>query len=104
METVTRRVAQAGVALLLMALLIGMWAGLALSGQAPGDGKILLGAHVTAVTGGLWALAFGWTQPMLRLEDAARRRLAWLVVAPQFANAAIGFAKGLAGVHGVGLS
>lgn len=96
--------ARGAAALMLASLLTGALAGLAMSGSIPGDGRILLGAHVAAATGCFFCVAVGWSLPKLRYGSTWQTRLAWLVVIGNGANWLVSTAKAFFGVHGVGLT
>ena len=91
-----------GAILLVASMAVGGLAAGGMSGQIPIDGKMLLAAHVTGIMGTFFILAVAWTLPHLRYSDAARARIAWLVIGANFANVIIGVGKAPFGVHGVG--
>lgn len=85
-------------------MVVGALAAFALAGQMPGDGRMLLAAHVTGIIGALLVIAIAWTMPMLRYGDVGRARLALVVILAMWANLVIGTAKAYPAVHGVGLT
>ncbi len=100
----SRFLARAAALLYLLSMVTGALAGLSLSGQLPADGHIVLGAHVSALTGALMLLGFAYTTPMLRYTDAGLKRLAWAFIVASYSNWAISTAKAFPAVHGVGLT
>lgn len=104
-EPLVRMLARAGAGLVLLGLLTGIVAGGALSGRFSFlDGRILLGAHVVALTGAFFIFALAWTQPMLHLGEKGRVRLAWAVIVANYSNWLVTTVKSTMGVHGVDLS
>lgn len=100
-----RVLARAGAGLVLLGLLTGIVAGGALSGRFTFiDGKIVLGAHLAALMGAFFIFAVAWTLPFLHLGEVGLRRLAWAVIASNYANWLITSAKSFIGVRGVDLS
>src|SRR5262249_40975167 len=99
-----RLLARSAAILFLLAMATGAFAALALSGQVPADGHIVLGAHVSALTGTLLLLGVAYTLPMLSYGDTGRQRLAWAFIVANFANWAISTGKAFPAVHGVGFN
>ena len=96
-----RLLAAAGAILIAVSLLVGAVAGLALTKKVDADGAVLLAAHVAGLMGAFMIFGLGWSLPMLRLSAAAKVRLAWLVIVPNYANGAITTLKAFLGVHGL---
>ncbi|MES1173150.1 MAG: hypothetical protein ABUL62_02385 [Myxococcales bacterium] len=90
------------VALLAIAMLTGGWAGVALSGKVvipiP---HLALAAHLNALLGSFWLLAFAFTLPMLSYGDRAKVRLAWLQLVPNYANWFVTLIASFLGVRGL---
>ncbi|HVE88005.1 MAG TPA: hypothetical protein VND93_34345 [Myxococcales bacterium] len=104
-DDLTRLLARSGAGLVLLGLLTGLLAGVAMSGKLSGmDGRILLGAHLASLMGAFFIFALAWSQPLLRLGEQGRTRLAWAVIVSNYANWLITTVKSGFGVHGIDLS
>lgn len=97
----SRLLAVAGAILVGLALLTGAVAGLAMTDKIDADGATLLAGHVVGLTGAFMIFGLGWSLPMVNLTPAAKMRLAWCVIVPNYANLIITFAKGFLRVHGL---
>jgi hydroxylaminobenzene mutase len=99
---VRARLAQAGAWLFAVGLLTGLWAGVVLTEQVvvrvP---RLALAAHLNGLLGGLWLLAVAWSLDFLRYGERGRRRLAWLVAVPAWANWLITLVASVLGVRGL---
>ncbi len=88
--------------LLVIAMLTGGYAGLALSGKVvipiP---HLALAAHLNALLGCFWLLAFSYTLPMLSYGEQAKERLAWLQLIPNYANWLVTLIASFLGVRGL---
>lgn len=97
-----QRVAKLAVVLLAIAMVTGGWAGVALSGKVvipiP---HLALAAHLNALLGGLWLLAFSFTLPMLSYSDKTKERLAWLQIIPNYGNWFVTLIASFLGVRGL---
>lgn len=98
-----RLLGKAAALLFLIALLTGLYAGLAMSGKIPVHGGAALASHLNALMGTFLMVSFGWTMPMLRYGDAAKRRLALVFVATSYANWIITAVKAALQVSGLDL-
>lgn len=96
--------ARSGAALMVASLLVGGLAALSMSGALPFDGRMMLGAHVTGVTGVFFVFAVAWTLPMLSFGETGRARLGWTVAGACWANLLVGTGKVAFKAHGVGLT
>lgn len=101
-DPLQRRVAGRAVVLLVIAMLTGGWAGIALSGKVvipiP---HLALSAHLNALLGSFWLLAFAFTLPMLSYGEQGKRRLAWLQLVPSYANWFVTLVASFLGVRGI---
>ncbi len=88
--------------LLVISMLTGGYAGLALSGKVviliP---HLALAAHLNALLGCFWLLAFAFTLPMLSYSDRAKERLAWLQIIPNYGNWLVTLIASFLGVRGL---
>lgn len=96
-----RLLAAAGAILIGLALLAGAVAGLAMTDKIPADGHTILAAHLAGLMGAFMIFGYGWSLPMLALSPAAKTRLAWFVIAPNYANLILTFVKGFLKVKGL---
>lgn len=101
--TEARRLAYHAAIQYVLALLTGGLAAFALSGQlGAADGRIMLGAHVTAITGTLIMLGVAYTMPMLHYGPVGRSRVALGFLIATYSNWIISSGKAFLFVHGVG--
>lgn len=97
-----RRVAARAVVLLTLSMLTGAWAGIVLSGKVVVPiPHLALAAHLNALIGALWLLAFSFTLPMLSYGDRTKERLAWLQIIPLYGNWLITLVASVLGVRGL---
>lgn len=83
-------------------MLTGLWAGLALSGKIVVPiPHLALAAHLNALLGCFWLLAFSFTLPMLSYSDRAKERLAWLQIVPNYGNWLVTLIASFLGVRGL---
>src|SRR5215475_6968735 len=78
--------ARAGAILILLGLLTGGYVSSAMTGGLPADAGAALASHLNAILGGFWIFAVAWSVPRLGYGPTGARRLAWLVIVPNFAN------------------
>lgn len=97
----SRLLALSGAVLIALALVVGAIAGLAMTGKVPADGGTLLSAHLAGLMGAFMIFGLGWSLPLVSLSPAGKRRLAWLVVLPNFANWLLTTLKAFLRVHGL---
>lgn len=103
-SSIERFLARAAAILMMLGLLTGILVGQAMTGGLKLDAHAALAAHLNALMGVFWILGFAWTLPMLRYSETGKRRLAWLVVIPNYANWLVTTVKGFLGVSGVAYS
>ena len=89
---------------MLLALLTGALAGLALGGTIGGDGHTLLSAHLAALMACFFCVAVAWTLRFIRYGNVWQTRLAWLVIIGNGANWSITTVKAFLEVDGVALT
>ncbi|MEO8903190.1 MAG: hypothetical protein ABI488_13800 [Polyangiaceae bacterium] len=83
-------------------MLTGGWAGIALSGKVVVPiPHLALAAHLNALLGCFWLLAFSFTVPMLSYGEKAKRRLAWLQIIPNYGNWLVTLVASFLGVRGL---
>ena len=78
--------ARAGAILILLGLLTGGYVSRAMTGSLQVDAGAALASHLNAILGGFWIFAVAWSVPRLGYGPTGARRLAWLVIVPNFAN------------------
>jgi hydroxylaminobenzene mutase len=78
--------ARAGAVLILLGLLTGLYVSAAMTGALPVAADAALASHLNAILGAFWIFAVAWSVPRLSYGTAGARRLAWLVIVPNFAN------------------
>lgn len=101
-DPLQRHVAGRAVVLLAIAMVTGLWAGVALSGKVVVPiPHLALAAHLNALFGCLWLLGFAFTLPMLRYSDQAKWRLATLQIVPNYGNWLITLIASFLGVRGI---
>lgn len=83
---IQRQLAIWGAVLLLLGLLTGFYISAAMGQRIDADVHSTVAAHLNAFLGAFWIFGFAWTLPMLRYGPAGQRRLAVLVVVPNYAN------------------
>jgi hydroxylaminobenzene mutase len=96
-----RTLAVATAWLLMLGVFTGFFAAAAMSGQINADGHAALASHLNALLGAFWMHAVAWSMPLLRYGAVGQRRLAWLVIIPNFANWIVTAAKALLKVSGI---
>jgi (hydroxyamino)benzene mutase len=97
-----RRLAVSGAWLFAVGMVTGIWAAVVLTGQVTvGLPRLALAAHLNGLLGGFWLVLVGATLDMLRYGDAGRRRLAWVVMVPAWANWLVTLLASFLGVTGL---
>ena len=97
-----RGLLRAGAWVFAFGLLTGLWAGLALTGKVHvAFPRLALGAHLTAMLGGLWLIALAWSLDDLRYGPRGQRRLAWLIGVSVWANWSLTLVASALGVRGL---
>ena len=101
-DSLQRRIAARAVVLLVISMLTGGYAGLALSGKVTIPiPHLALAAHLNALLGCFWLLAFSFTLPMLSYGEKAKERLAWLQLVPNYGNWFVTLVASFLGVRGL---
>jgi hypothetical protein len=101
-ESLRRGLLRAGAWVFALGLLTGLWAGLVLTGKVRvAFPRLALGAHLTAMLGGLWLIAVAWSLDFLRYGPRGQRRLAWLIALSVWANWALTLVASALGVRGL---
>jgi hydroxylaminobenzene mutase len=104
-DPLRRRLTAAGAWLLAVGMVTGLWAGIVLTGRVSvGLPRLALAAHLNALLGGFWLVLVGSTLDMLRYGETGRRRLAWLVIVPAWANWLVTLLASALGVTGLDYS
>jgi len=96
--------ARAGAVLILLGLLTGGYVSSAMTGGLPVDAGAALASHLNAILGAFWIFAVGWSIPRISYGPTGARRLAWLVIVPNFANWFITAIKAWLKVKGIAAS
>lgn len=97
----SRLLAAAGAILIGLSLLMGAVAGLAMTNKIDAHGPTILASHLAGLMGAFMIFGLGWSLPMVNLSSAAKMRLAWFVIVPNFANMIITAIKGFLHVQGL---
>jgi hypothetical protein len=101
-DDLRRALSRAGAWLFAVGLLTGLWAGVALTGTVQvAHPRLALGAHLTALLGGLWLFAVARSLDLLRYGARNRRRLGWLIGVAVWANWSITLVASMLGVRGL---
>jgi hydroxylaminobenzene mutase len=93
--------ARAGAILILLGLLTGGYVSAAMTGALSVDAGAALASHLNAILGGFWIFAVAWSLPRIRYGPTSARRLAWLVIVPNFANWLVTAIKAWLNVKGI---
>ncbi len=101
-DRLRRALVRAGAWLFAFGLLTGLWAGVVLTGKVSvAFPRLALGAHLTAMLGGLWLIAVAWSLELLRYGPHGQRRLAWLIGISVWANWSVTLVASALGVRGL---
>ena len=101
-DPLRRRLASSGAWLFAIGMLTGLWAGAVLTERVSVTlPRLALSAHLNALLGGMWLVLVGSTLDMLHYGDIGRRRLAWVVIVPAWANWLITLIASVLGVTGL---
>jgi hypothetical protein len=101
-DRLRRALMGAGAWLFAVGLLTGLWAGAVLTGKVHvAYPRLALGAHLTAMLGGLWLFAVAWSLDWLRYGPRGQRRLAWLIAISVWANWWLTLLASALGVRGL---
>ena len=101
-ESLRRGLLRAGAWVFAFGLLTGLWAGLVLTDKVRVTfPRLALGAHLTAMLGGLWLIALAWSLDFLRYGPRGQRRLAWLIGLSVWANWSLTLVASALGVRGL---
>jgi hydroxylaminobenzene mutase len=83
-------------------MLTGLWTAAALTGKVKvGIPHLALAAHLNAVIGGLWLIAFASTLPHLSLSERGKHRLALLVLVAAYGNWLVTLLASVLGARGL---
>ena len=97
-----RKLAAAGAVLFSLGMLTGLWSAVALTGRVKvGIPRLALIAHINGLLGGLWLLGLAWSFIFLRYGERGRRRLAFGVALPAYANWFVTLIASFLGVTGL---
>ena len=98
---VARLLGRSAALLILLALFTGFFVAAAMTGKVPADSHAALASHLNALLGSFWILGVAWSLPLLRYGEKGLTRLAWLTIAPNYANWIVTALKALWRVAGV---
>src|SRR4051812_726896 len=98
-QPLARRLMFWGAALVCLGLVTGLYAAAAITGKAPGDGRIAVAAHVTTVMSGLLLVAVAASLPHLRYSLVGSQRLGSLFIFAGIAGWLFNFSKAVAATH-----
>ena len=101
-DPLRRRLAASGAWLFALGMVTGLWAAAVLTGRVSVTlPRLALAAHLNALLGGMWLVLVGTTLDMLHYGELGRRRLAWVVIVPAWANWSITLIASVLGVTGL---
>lgn len=101
-DPLRRRLAASGAWLFAIGMVTGLWAAAVLTERVTvGLPRLALAAHLNALLGGMWLVVVGSTLDMLHYGESGRRRLAWIVIVPAWANWLITLIASVLGVTGL---
>jgi len=101
-DPLRRRLAASGAWLFAIGMVTGLWAAVVLTERVTvGLPRLALAAHLNALLGGMWLILVGSTLDMLHYGEIGRRRLAWVVIVPAWANWLITLIASVLGVTGL---
>ncbi len=86
---------------MMLGLLTGLLVSAAMGGQIDADIHAALAAHLNGLLGAFWIGLVAWTLPMLSYGEQGKRRLAWAVIVPNYANWLVTAIKSVLKVSGV---
>jgi (hydroxyamino)benzene mutase len=94
--------AATGAILFSVGMLTGIWSATALTGKVQvGIPRLALIAHMNGLLGGLWLLGVAWTFNFLRYSEKGKRRLAFGIALPAWANWFVTLIASFLGVTGL---
>jgi hydroxylaminobenzene mutase len=97
----SRFLGRSGAILIAISLFLGFFVAGAMTNKVPADAHSALAAHLNAMLGAFWIFAVAWSVPHLRYGEVGLKRLAWLVVVPNYANWVVTAVKAFWKVSGV---
>jgi hydroxylaminobenzene mutase len=101
-DPLRRRLAVSGAWLFALGMVTGVWVAVVFTERvAVALPRLALAAHLNALLGGLWLVLVGNTLDMLSYGEVGRRRLAWAVTVPAWANWLVTLAASVLGVTGL---
>jgi (hydroxyamino)benzene mutase len=101
-DPLRRRLASSGAWLFAIGMVTGLCAAAVLTERVSVTlPRLALSAHLNALLGGMWLVLVGSTLDMLHYGDIGRRRLAWVVMVPAWANWLITLIASVLGVTGL---
>ena len=101
-DPLRRRLALSGAWLFAIGMVTGLWAALALTERVTvGLPRLALSAHLNALLGGMWLVLVSATLDLLHYGEVGRRRLAWVVIVPAWANWLVTLLASVLGVTGL---
>jgi hydroxylaminobenzene mutase len=101
-DPLRRRLAASGAWLFALGMVTGLWTAAVLTERViVGLPRLALAAHLNALLGGMWLLLVASTLDMLHYGEIGRRRLAWIVIVPAWANWFVTLIASVLGVTGL---
>ena len=101
-DPLRRRLAASGASLFFVGMVTGLWAAAVLTERVTvALPRLALAAHLNALLGGMWLILVGATLDMVRYGEQGRRRLAWVVIVPAWANWLVTLIASVLGVTGL---
>jgi len=102
LNPVARLLGRSAAILMVLGLLTGGLVSSAMTGMIRASVQSAVAAHLNAILGAFFILGVAWSLPLLGYGPAGQRRLAWLVIVPNYANWAVTSVKSFLFVAGVG--
>src|SRR5262249_32124139 len=101
-DPLRRWLTASGAWLFAVGMVTGVWAAAVRTERVTvGLPRLALAAHLNALLGGMWLVLVGATLDMLRYGEIGRRRLAWVVIVPAWANWFVTLIASVLGVTGL---
>ena len=101
-DPLRRRLAVSGAWLFAFGMVTGVWVAVVFTERVTvALPRLALAAHLNALLGGLWLVLVGNTLDMLSYGEVGRRRLAWVVTVPAWANWLVTLVASVLGVTGL---
>jgi hypothetical protein len=101
--TLPHHLGRAAAVLAFFGFVTGLLLAQAMTGKLDADVGSLVAAHLNALLGMAWIVAYAWSLPLLRYTDTTKARLGWTIVGVNYANWLVTAVKAFLHVKGVGI-